>query len=429
METVAVYIENGEVVVPTLFGNKPIVAEYIRHILEIRGLVLVDMDLSLLDTAETEYVTVARYYKHLSTFEESSPDSEAFEPVAINGTTKPVVEPVTINGTTKPVEKKFADKNKLMELYEDGYNDIDSLMQELQREGYYNKKFDIELFLKSMSEVTSTFEESDFEPVKTSKQLGIDGELQIYQLLQKLFPKFVVEQKGNVAHSADIHMTDDKHKIRYVFEVKNKTALTGEDINKFERDLDTLRCDKYRIIGIFISIRSNIPIYGECNIQSDRCYLSSSYCTEENIKLIVEVYDRLLKPLPKAEKVEYIIPENIKQLLMQLKSEYKTIDSQKDMYLQQIKFNNESNEMMHSLLSKVELQKHFINFINKEFLDVLDVEDVAEVVKEDEETRLREYLSSKSASSIRKKDILEEFPNMDKLKTMLLKDIIAEYRK
>ena len=103
METVVVYIENGEVVVPTLFGNKPMVAEYIKHILEIRGLVLVDMDLSPLDTAETEYVTVARYYKHLSTFEESSSDSEAFEPVAINGTTKPVVEPVAINGTTKTV--------------------------------------------------------------------------------------------------------------------------------------------------------------------------------------------------------------------------------------------------------------------------------------------------------------------------------------
>lgn len=408
MKAVYTYIENGKVEVPVLFGNKPEVEDYIRNLL--KNETNVRIDLSPLDQkSDSTHVMVATFDD--KTTSDLSEDDKTTSDLSNN------------NSINEEINDSIIDK-----YYNKGYTSVRSLFNKLRDEGYDNiNREDVDsYFYTKKSEIS--IESKNQQLQINSQKLGVIGEQTIYDRLRKLFPKLIVESTGKNAHVADIHMTDEKYNIKYVFEIKNKTSLTAEDLNKFERDLLTMKNDKYRIVGIFISLRCTIPRYGNCNIQRDKCYLSEEFTSDENIKLIVEMYKVILKPLPRQEPVEYIIPENIKQLLYQLKSEYKTLSNQKDMYLQQIQFNNQSNENMHKLLSKLELQKHFINFINQEFKDIEDEDTVQETIKDIEEEKLRSYIKATAKSNIRKSDLIEMFPRITKLKTMLLKDIIAEYK-
>lgn len=418
MKAVYTYVENGKVEVPILFGNKPEVEDYIRDLL--KNETNVKIDLSPLDKkSDSTHVMVATF-DDKTTSDLSEDDKTTSDLLEDDKTTSEESNNISIN---EEINDLIIDK-----YYNKGYTSIRSLFNKLRDDGYDNiNREDVDSYFY-MKKSDISIESKNQQLQINSQKLGVVGEQTIYDRLRKLFPKLIVESTGKTAHVADIHVTDEKYKIKYVFEIKNKTSLTAEDLNKFEKDLSSMKNDKYRIVGIFISLRCDIPRYGNCNIQRDKCYLSEEFTADENIKLIVEMYKVILKPLPRQEPIEYIIPENIKHLLYQLKSEYKTLNDQKDMYIQQIQFNNQSNENMHKLLSKLELQKHFINFINQEFKDIEDEDTVRETIEDIEEEKLRNYIKVTAKSNIRKSDLIEMFPRITKLKTMLLKDIIMEYK-
>ena len=453
MNAVYTYVENGNVSVPILFGNKPEVEEYVRNLL--KNETNVSIDLSPLDKPSNSTHVVVATFNAKATSDLSVDNKTATEEIIAEyydkgyqrtdalicklerkgyDVDKSAVTRYIDIQSAKKYEKELNAKSTLtvnelmLKYYNKGYTTINNLFNKLRYLGYDNiEREDVDKFIKESS-TEVLYETKNQEQQFNSQQLGVVGEHTIYDRLTKLFPKLIVESTGKNAHVADIHMTDEKYNIKYVFEIKNKTTLTADDLNKFERDLLTMKNDGYRIVGIFISLKCNIPKYGSCNIQRDKCYLSEEFTSDENIKLLIEMYKTILKPLPQQQPVEYIIPENIKQLLYRLKSEYKTLNDQRDMYIQQIQFNNQSNENMHKLLSKLELQKHFINFINQEFIDIEDEETVHETIMDIEEEKLRDYIRATAKSNIRKSDLIEMFPTITKLKTMLLKDIITEYK-
>ena len=167
------------------------------------------------------------------------------------------------------------------------------------------------------------------------------------------------------------------------------------------------------------------------HITNSECYLSKLYTSSACIQLVIETYKTLLRttsqPTP-VSTTNYIIPANVFTLLANLRSEYLSNVKCRELYLQQIEMNNKSTSMMTQLIAKTDIQLQFINFINTEFKDILTEDMLASAQTVDREQKLRDYLKSKPKSSIKKCDILEEFPDMLELKTMKLNEIITKYK-
>lgn len=263
-----------------------------------------------------------------------------------------------------------------------------------------------------------------------STHLGVMGESNVTDRLTKLFPKMLIEHVSSTPHVGDIHMSDLKRNIKFMIEVKNKTSLTKEDIDKFESDLTnvTEKTD-LRVIGVFLSLRSTIPRFGSCVIQHDRCYLAQSYTSDEALTMIVDVYRSLFHPIETTtEKVEYVVPDNVKELLFRLKNEHQSLASMRSMIEQQLQFNVTSSENMRNLLMKLDLQKQLIMFIDRSFGEIIDEDVRHEVVVANDEEQLREYINSTPVKQIRKAYITEHFSTVNGLNRMKLADIITRYR-
>lgn len=265
--------------------------------------------------------------------------------------------------------------------------------------------------------------------VHSSYTLGEIGENLLFSLILSSCPTFVTERTNTISHVCDIHSTDEESHIKYVYEVKNKSQLTNDDLSKFASDIDNLKSTypTYKIIGIFISLNAPIPKFGHLFINTDVCYISKDYVNKHCLKLIVNMYRNVftkIKQTPDVERKEYIIPANVYKLLGQLKVEYMSIIESKSLITQQIEINKTSTSSMLLLLSKYNLQLEFINFINKEFLDIKNEVNV----EQDDYAALCAYLKSTPKKQIKKSELLTKFPSITKLREMKLADIITNYR-
>lgn len=259
----------------------------------------------------------------------------------------------------------------------------------------------------------------------TSRNLGTEGEAEVYNRLVNLFPKLEVKMVSEVAHVADIHIVDEIRNITFIVEVKNKTRLTAEDIDKFKRDLvDMTKASTNRVIGLFISLICPIPRLGLVNIGTDSCYLAKEYTSDTCIDLVVRTYRSVYtkrETTNKTDSVKYDIPINVYKLLSELRMQSAAIESAKEIYCKQIEINKQSTANMYDLLAKADMQKHLIDFINNEFGDVVGS---VNIVNNDEEL-LRDYLSSRTRKTIRQRDIRSLFPSVTS--TLTLDEIWTRY--
>lgn len=267
---------------------------------------------------------------------------------------------------------------------------------------------------------------------KTSYELGKVGETSVEDLLKQTFPKLEIQNVASIPHQGDVQMRDDKNDILFMFEIKNKQQINLADINKFKDDVKTLEKSNSHVVGIFISLVSNIPIYGEFNINNNLTYITNKYMNSECLKVIVDSYIYLLKQKSKIEtNVQYTIPENVYTLLAKINSEYNDLNNELEILQKQVDYNKASTSSMMVLIEKINIRKKFINYIQQEFLklNITDPIEKKKVEEENEIDKFREYLKSMSVWRITKRDLLSNFPN---LKTLInenkLEVLIRKYR-
>ena len=278
-------------------------------------------------------------------------------------------------------------------------------------------------FMTATSEHEPQAAETNIYEEKASHALGDEGEQLVFKQLQRLFPTFETRLVSSIAHVADIHLIDENR--CFVFEIKNKSSVSNDDLVKFDSDLATLRSkNDMQYIGVFISLRSPIVKFGKCFIANDRCYLAQEYANDECLKLVIDMYRNIICKTRSYEPVEtkkFEIPANVYTLISRLRAEYSTLNSNRDYYTQQLEFNRKSSGLMNELLARVDVQLHFIDFINKEFAELPTV-DVP--VNEDEE-RLKEYL--KTNRKPLKRELLIQFPSLTCIRNMSMKEIKERY--
>lgn len=280
-------------------------------------------------------------------------------------------------------------------------------------------------------------EESSIYPNQySSYNLGRIGEQAVLSIIEKVRPAFDSNLVSATGHVADIHSIDYKNNIQYVFEIKYKSKITKEDVNKFIRDIENIQkseLSQYRVIGFFISLNSDvIPSIGNLSISRDKIYITRNYFSENMLNLIfqfVETYISIYNEIPESNTthVKYELSSNVLELLVKLRSEYASLTKEMELYTQ-MKINTEQNlNSIYELMSKVTLKEQFIRFINNEFSDVLP--EIKEDISSNEEDKLREYMQSHKKKSIKKRDLIKLFPTMmTKLSSMTLNDILAEYK-
>lgn len=323
------------------------------------------------------------------------------------------------------------DKNKNQ--YQDQLLDkLNNLIDQNKNQYQESNKLKDELILSKLQQVL----DNQNKTLK-SQELGVKGEEEIFEIIKSSFPDYENLLVSKISHISDIHSIDRKNKLLYVYEIKNKSYITSDDLTKFNKDLQTVR-EKFvdlKAIGIFISIHSPIPRIGNLSIKLDKCYLTKEYVNAECIKLIVNMYSNILSKTDKSDipKNKYIIPNEVYRLISELKSQYSILNANKEIYENQIKMNDKSTGFMHELLAKTKIQLSFIEFLNQEFESDLsltnEVEKNNSKINKLEEERLENYIKSTNKKQIRKNKLLELFPNIDWIKTSTLNQIIDKYTK
>lgn len=323
------------------------------------------------------------------------------------------------------------DKNK--NYYQDQLLDkLNNLIDQNKNQYQESNKLKEELILSKLQQVL----DNQNKTLK-SQELGVKGEEEIFEIIKSSFPDYENLLVSKTSHISDIHSIDRKNKLLYVYEIKNKSYITSDDLTKFNKDLQTVR-EKFvdlKVIGIFISIHSPIPRIGNLSIKLDKCYLTKEYVNAECIKLIVNMYSNILSKTDKSDipKNKYIIPNEVYRLISELKSQYSILNANKEIYENQIKMNDKSTGFMHELLAKTKIQLSFIEFLNQEFESDINLTNEVEKnnskINKLEEERLEKYIKSTNKKLIRKNKLLELFPNIDWIKTSTLNQIIDKYTK
>lgn len=289
--------------------------------------------------------------------------------------------------------------------------------------------------------------------VHSSYILGHIGEESVAEIIGNIRPEFETTVVSSTGHVADIHATDLKNNIKYIFEIKLKQNITKNDVDKFEFDIKHIKesesKNSYQIVGIFVSLNSDkIPSIGNLLVSKDKIYLTRKYFSENILDLIfrlVETYYVSLfnaqinssigggttsgisssQPIPQI--VKYEVPPNVLQLIVQLRAEYISLTREMELYTS-IKSSSEQNLLsVQELISKLVVKQQFIKFINEEFGDILPI------VKDDlitsDEDELRNYILSNKRKDIKKKDLLAKFPTLQtKIASMKIEDLINEYK-
>ena len=268
---------------------------------------------------------------------------------------------------------------------------------------------------------------SSFPLTYSSYALGKMGEYEIYEMFRRSFPKFETTLTNDVSHSGDIQMHDPFTDITYLIEVKNKKNLTANDITKFEDDITRLKATSAKVVGIFLSLNSPIPKYGEVAVDLGHVYLSQHYVTPECIELAIDMFSKIVGNKIEggsSQAVQYEIPKNVYTLVGQLQLQYHSLQRDKEDCELQIDQNGKSTQRMIAMLARIQLKLEFITFLNKEFKDVTGRQEVSMI--EIEETKLRNYLAMHS--NPRKKDLIDMFPMLaTRLQALTLSNIKLQF--
>lgn len=261
----------------------------------------------------------------------------------------------------------------------------------------------------------------------SSYALGKMGENEIYEMFRRTFPKFETTLTNDVSHAGDLQVHDPISKITYLVEVKNKKTLTANDITKFEDDITRLKSTSAKVVGIFLSLNSPIPKYGEMAVDLGHVYLSQHYVTPECIELAIDMFSKIVGDRMEGgsgQAVQYEIPKNVYTLVGQLQLQYHSLQRDKEDCELQIDQNGKSTQRMIAMLARIQLKLEFITFLNKEFKDVTGRQEVSMI--EIEETKLRNYLAMHS--NPRKKDLIEMFPMLaTRLQALTLTNIKLQF--
>lgn len=268
---------------------------------------------------------------------------------------------------------------------------------------------------------------SSFPLTYSSYALGKMGECEIYEMFRRTFPKFETTLTNDVSHAGDIQVHDPISKITYLVEVKNKKTLTANDITKFEDDITRLKSTSTKVVGIFLSLNSPIPKYGEMAVDLGHVYLSQHYVTPECIELVIDMFSKIVGDRMEGgsgQAVQYEIPKNVYTLVGQLQLQYHSLQRDKEDCELQIDQNGKSTQRMIAMLARIQLKLEFISFLNKEFKDVTGHQEVSMI--EIEETKLRNYLAMHS--NPRKKDLIAMFPMLaTRLQALTLTNIKLQF--
>lgn len=265
----------------------------------------------------------------------------------------------------------------------------------------------------------------------SSYRLGQIGEKEVLRIIETIRPDYDTQLVSFTGHVADIHSTDYRHNIKYIFEIKHKQAITRDDVSKFEKDIEHIQKSEMnlKVIGIFVSLKADrIPSIGKLSITQNKIYLSRPYFSENILDLIfklIETYNEFLTKPKKADVVKYEITPNVLNLLVKLRAEYASLSYEKDLFM---KMKGNAEQILNTtqeLFGKLILKEQFIKFINSEFSDVLP-ECAHDLISNDEE-EMRKYIQTHRAN-VRKKDLLSLFPTMSsKISSTKLEDLKKEY--
>ena len=311
---------------------------------------------------------------------------------------------------------------------------INNLFEQLSQSNINNQKS----FQSNFEGIKSQIQQIiDNQKTSKSQELGVIGETEIFKMIKNCFPKYENSIVSKTSHQADIHSIDRTNNILYAYEIKNKLSITSEDLSKFENDLKTIS-DQYldlKVIGIFISLHAPVPRIGNLSIEPDKCYLTQEYVNNECFKIVIDMYSNILLKVSKSTEVKnkYEIPEDVLKLISSLKTQYSSLNEEKQMYEEQIKINEKSSGMMNSLIAKIDMKLEFINTINKQFQSDLELMNEIELnhlkMEKLEEEKLEKYILETPKSKISKTYIINNFPHISYVKTMKLSTIIDKFKK
>ena len=267
-----------------------------------------------------------------------------------------------------------------------------------------------EMFVKMMNEKNNA---------NTSQHLGVIGEKYVLDLLHQIRPKNETLLVSTMAHVADLHSIDYMHNLFWMIEVKNKSTLTPEDVDKFKRDLARMTQqhanDKLKVIGLFLSLRStSIPKIGDLFISGNEIYLSKSYFSDESLKIVfnfVEQYQALINDSKNDSKNEQRIVLNGEtlELFALLNTEYQHLT--RDLELYDSMRSNCSTNLQHieELTISARMKQRLIYCLNRQISNSDDIID-----KSTEDIQYNSFIefvkTQKQKSNIQKRIIVQRFP-------------------
>ena len=255
----------------------------------------------------------------------------------------------------------------------------------------------------------------------SSQQLGVIGEHYVLELLQQLKPRNETILVSTMPHVADLHSIDYINNIFWVIEVKNKSNLTPEDVDKFKRDLVRMTeqhaNDKLKCVGLFLSLRStSIPKIGDLYVSNNEIYLSKTYFTPETVKIVfnfVEQYQLLMKPSinnPVNIIEKPLINAQELELLSLLNTEYQHLTRDLELYNSMRENCTDNLQHIAELTASANMKRRLIYCLNRQ-LNMEATEIIDESTEDIQYNAFIEYVKNQTnKSNIKKTVILQRYP-------------------
>lgn len=256
---------------------------------------------------------------------------------------------------------------------------------------------------KEISEYKSQIDELKENYInKSSIGLGNIGEKNLSNMFQQMGKNVVDTHKIN--HVCDLWIDDEKNKILYIIESKNKKRILTEDIDKFKSDLMNIRQNiipkkypGYKSTGLFISLNSDTinSHIGSFSFTLDISYITSKYIFEE----FFEIYFKSIEAV-------FNVPttENYDKVLGLITNEYHEMKNLLDLC---DNINKNSREIINmSDVMKKQLNDKIYNF--KDYLIKLKSQYSEQLLKENE---IKEYIRTHPKFTV--KEVKEMAKNYD----------------
>ena len=153
--------------------------------------------------------------------------------------------------------------------------------------------------LKIMQEQTSDLQMklNTMMPKMTfqAQTLGILGETELHNMFKSLnqFDLTIINQT-QISHVSDLWMIDNEHNILFVVESKNKDAISKQDIDKFNNDLEYIKnTENHKTIQTQMNhrIRNNKQFVNNVNVDGVTTNLLASTKVLNNDKILLQVND------------------------------------------------------------------------------------------------------------------------------------------